>query len=114
MTVSHMHKPPNPFADIGIEAFLEWNKSCAVRGRKCLGRASQRHHGLIATMKRHKFLNVYINYQPVCENCHTGTGEADYSENRVRFYQQQCDKFGKSVVDGWIDGLPLKIKPKFE
>jgi hypothetical protein len=110
---SHTHKPPDPFANIDIYDFLDWNRWCTVNGRKCLGRASQRHHGLIGRDRRHPFLNVYINYQATCENCHTGTGEADSTENRASFYRMQCEKFGQDVVDGWIDGLPLKVKPTF-
>ena len=113
MTVSHMHKRPDPFADINIYDFLDFNRWCIVAGRKCLGRASQRHHGLIGRDRRHPELNVYINYQATCENCHTGTGEADSKENHQRFYRLQCEKFGKPVVDGWIDGLPLIVKPVF-
>jgi hypothetical protein len=103
-------KTADPFSDINIRDFLRLRPRCEVRGGKCLGRASQRHHALFGRDRRFPQLDVLINYQAVCENCHTGTGEADYRANKTAFYARQCERYGKAVVDGWIESLPLKDK----
>lgn len=110
MTVYETPSILNPVQDVDIQEFLRLRPRCEVRGYKCFGRASQRHHALFRRDKRYPELNVAMNYQAVCEHCHTGTGEADATENRYSFYQMQCDRYGKNVVDGWIEGLPLKVK----
>lgn len=110
MTVSIRSKTLNPFSNPDIRTFLEYRPVCEVKGYKCQGRASQRHHALFRRDKRFPQLDCVINYQATCENCHTGTGEADSTENKMRFYELQCDRYGKDVVDGWIASLPLKDK----
>lgn len=100
----------NPFADVDIEEFIRLRPRCEVRGSRCLGRASQRHHALFRRDKRYPQLDCGMNYQAVCENCHTGTGEADSTENKYTFYDVQCARYGKETVDGWIDSLDMKCK----
>jgi len=100
----------NPFSNPDITEFLRLRPDCEVKGEQCQGRASQRHHALFRRDKRFPQLDCAMNYQAACENCHTGTGEADSYENKMRFYQIQCDRYGKERVDGWIESLPLKDK----
>ena len=99
----------DPLNDIDILDFIALRPHCEVEGRKCTRKTEQRHHGLFRRSKRFPELNVLINYQATCANCHTGTGEADAYENKVRFYEMQKERYG-DLVDEWIDGLPMKDK----
>lgn len=109
MTVYDTHRKRDPFADIGAQDFAEYRKwKCEADGEGCLGLGSQRHHALIRRDRRFPWLNVLINYQLVCRVCHTETGYADSKENRDRFYEIQCERYGKDVVDNWIDNCRSK------
>ena len=110
MSVYTMPRALDPFSDVDIQEFLRLRRNCEVKGSKCQGRASQRHHALFRRDKRFPQLNVAMNYQATCEHCHTGTGEADATDNKYRFYEIQCNRYGAERVDGWIESLPLKNK----
>lgn len=94
----------DPLKDIGTEELAELRKyRCEVRGDGCIGRGTQRHHGLIRRSIRKPELDALINYQLTCYVCHTQTGYADSKANHDRFYQMQCDRYGKEFVDRWIE-----------
>ena len=112
MSVYNTHRARDPFKDISAEELAELRGyKCEVRynGKKCERRGTQRHHGLLRRGK--SFLNVLINYQLVCPICHTETGRADSRENHIYFYILQSRRYGKSVVDNWMSGLPFKVRP---
>lgn len=108
VTVYIEAKVLDPFGNPGAEELAEargW--VCEVCGKR---RGTQRHHALFRTDRRFPMLDVAINYQLVCPVCHTETGEADSRQNRLTFYEKQCERYGKGVVDGWIDSLPMLNK----
>lgn len=94
----------DPEKDIDAEALAELRGyRCEVRGPKCAGRGTQRHHGLIRRRLRSPERDALINYQLACYVCHTQTGFADSKENHESFYQMQCERYGKDFVDRWIE-----------
>lgn len=93
-----------PEKDISLYDFLELRHyKCEVRGPHCAMVGSQRHHGLIRRSKRNPELDALINYQCTCYVCHTETGHADSRENHDKFYELQCERYGKGIVDRWIE-----------
>ena len=113
MTVYDTNRKRNLFADISAEELAELRHyKCEAKGNNCVNHGTQRHHGLIRRSKRFvKQLDVLINYQLVCYVCHVETGYADSEENHINFYQRQCDRYGKQLVDDWVDSLGFKIAP---
>ena len=99
MSVYLTNKRRDPFQDIDPQDFAELRKwKCEVKGPHCTGFGSQRHHGLVRRDSRfEKQLNVLINYQNSCENCHTGTCYADSQENHEKFLEMQRERYGTDV-----------------
>ena len=94
----------DPEKDIGAQDFAELRKwRCEVKGPKCVGLGTQRHHGLIRRSIRKPERDALINYQLVCYVCHTQTGYADSKENHDKFYEKQCERYGKDFIDRWIE-----------
>ena len=107
MTVSITPRTLDPFSDCDAETLAEYRGwVCEICGKE---RGTQRHHALFRRDRRFQELDAAINYQLVCPSCHM-SGEADSRVNRMAFYQVQCERYGKSVVDGWIASLPMKEK----
>ena len=99
MTVYLPNRRRDPFKNITTEELMELRKHrCEARGPQCTGRGCQTHHGLRRRDKRFQtVLNVLINYQLVCEVCHTETGYADSKENHEKFLELQKERYGKDV-----------------
>jgi len=99
MTVYDTNHRRDPFKHITTEELMELRGyRCEARGPQCTGRGCQAHHGLRRRDTRFQtVLNVLINYQLVCEVCHTGTGYADSKENHEKFLQMQRDRYGDNV-----------------
>ena len=74
---------------------------------RCGNDATDLHHGLIGRMKKKPELNVEENAELLCKECHKNVG--GYPE-RCEFWKIQCDRYGRSVIKAWYDGLDLKIK----
>jgi hypothetical protein len=68
------------------------------------------HHCLIHGMKKYPQLDVPENIQLVCRSCHND-GPANSNDNRVLFWNMQCQRYGRRHMRDWIEYLPLKIKP---
>jgi hypothetical protein len=67
--------------------------------------------GKVRNKKFHKFLDVRENALEVCEPCHK---MADAYGVRKTAYQLNAQRYGEEHMREWLDGLPLKIKERFE
>jgi hypothetical protein len=70
------------------------------------------HHCLIHGAKRYPQLDVPENLQLVCRRCHETVANGD--ENRRRFWQMQCQRYGRKHMREWLLRLPMKVKPIYE
>ncbi len=86
------------------------------RGNICeccwVRRANEAHHCLYRRDKHvtSGVLEEKYNLQLVCYQCHYVTGKADSYANRVRFWQKQCERYGREVMLAWHSRVPYKIK----
>jgi hypothetical protein len=95
----------------GYREQKQWVEFCEYCGIRA---ATDGHHCLIHRMKKFKELGLPQNIMWVCNQCHLHNGELNSWEFRVRFWDTQCDRYGKETMVEWLNTLPLKIKPKFE
>ena len=72
---------------------------------------SELHHALIGRMKGVKELDLPQNIMCVCKTCH----EKKIHGRVVKewFWKIQVQRYGETAMRLWLQGLPLKIKPKF-
>jgi len=107
MTVYDMPRVLDPFSNPSAEELAEYRDwTCEICGME---RGVQRHHALFRRDIRFPQLDCALNYQLVGVICHM-SGCADTRANRLEFYEKQCERYGKDVVDGWIDSLPMHDK----
>lgn len=82
---------------------------CEVDG--CLRLATEAHHCLFGRRKgkRHPVseFDMDENLQLVCEECHAA--KAKSHENKVSFWERQCERYGKEHMLEWLENLPPKI-----
>lgn len=69
------------------------------------------HHMILHRMKGHTELDCEENIMLVCQPCHQ-SGVVNSWESRVSFWDTQVSRGYK--MKEWLDGLNLKIKPRFE
>ena len=109
MTVSHMHKQANPFADCTAAELAEY------RGYKCENCSGsvwqnggpERNHCLVPDRKRyHQQVTIVLNFELVCHKCHQ-TEECHTFEHRVAFKRKQEERYGVERVDGWLRSIPM-------
>lgn len=74
--------------------------------------AHQLHHALIGRMKGKPELDVEENAMLVCSECHY-TGRVEAREVAEWFWERQCVRYGEEHMREWLDGLPLKVKPRY-
>jgi len=60
--------------------------------------------------KAKKLLDLTYNLQLVCHACHAGPAKTH--ENKVRFWNMQCKRYGREVMLKWHMDLPYKIKER--
>ena len=83
---------------------------CEVAG--CTNPAEEAHHVFYHRRKGKPELDVDENFQLVCVSCHKHTGKAKSYENRVYFWQVQCERYGHEHMVRWHDSVKLKVKEK--
>ena len=87
---------------------------CEVEG--CLNLATEAHH-VFYNRRRGKHavpeLDVDENFELVCHSCHSITGKATSYENRVQFWEKQCERYGREYMRRWHEELPIKVKHKY-
>jgi len=84
---------------------------CEVQG--CNNPAEEAHHCLYGKKGgKHPVpeLNMDENLQLVCRICHKHSGRARSHENKVYFWNVQCDRYGREHMIKWHDSLSLKVK----
>jgi hypothetical protein len=84
---------------------------CEVEG--CYNNAVEAHHCLYKRRRgKHPVpeLDMDENLQLVCYEDHHVTGKADSYENRVQFWEKQCERFGREHMIAWHESLPIKVK----
>ena len=84
--------------------------TCEVFG--CENAAEEAHHIFYGRRKGVKSLDVDENFQLVCEDCHKYSGRAKSFENRMHFWQVQCERFGHKRMVEWHQSIKLKVKDK--
>ena len=72
--------------------------------------AIHRHHALYRRAKRYPELDSEENIMIVCEQCHLYDGTADSYENKVKFWHQQCERYGHDHMISWHQSLRQKVK----
>lgn len=83
---------------------------CEVDGCNRLGQEA--HHCLYRRDKNVKdVLEQKYNLQLVCHECHAN-GDADSFENRLSFWNKQCQRYGKETMLNWHNNVPYKIKER--
>ena len=96
--------------ETALELIKERGFYCEVEGCNRLG--EEAHHCLYRRDKHvKKVLEEKYNFQLVCHECHAN-GAADSYENRVYFWNKQCERYGKDVMLDWHSRVPYKIKEK--
>lgn len=78
---------------------------------RCGEEAMDLHHGIEGRMKKKPELNVEENGELLCRDCHANPGGYD---ERVQFWNRQCERYGYDHMRTWHDGLNLKVKEMFE
>jgi len=90
----------------------ERGSTCEVEG--CYNLATEVHHVFYGRRrgKRHPVseLDVDENFMLVCHSCHSTTGKALSYENRVAFWEKQCERYGHEHMVKWHESLPIKVK----
>lgn len=84
---------------------------CEVSG--CNNLATEAHHCLYNRKrgkKPMKELDMDENLQLVCEDCHYVTGKASSAENKLDFWNAQCERYGRRHMLAWHSSLPMKSK----
>ena len=71
----------------------------------------QLHHCLIHRQKGRYELDVSLNLMCVCQSCHE---HANGYRTRCKFWRTQCKRYGHDRMVEWLEGLGLKVPPKFE
>ena len=84
--------------------------TCEVFG--CQNPAEEAHHIFYGRRKGVKALDVDENFQLCCVSCHKHTGKAKSFENKMHFWQVQCERYGWEHMVEWNTGLPIKVKEK--
>ena len=84
--------------------------TCEVQG--CDNPAEEAHHVFVGRNKHHREFDVDENLQLVCIDCHKFSGKACNWENRLAFWDKQCERFGHDWMVEWYSGLPIKCKEK--
>ena len=84
--------------------------TCEVFG--CQNPAEECHHVFYGRRKGVKELDVPENFQLVCEDCHKYSGRAKSFENRMHFWQVQCERYGHERMVEWHQSIKLKVKEK--
>jgi len=83
---------------------------------ECCGirKGEEAHHCLYRRDRRvtSGVLEEKFNLQLVCRECHHKTGLADSYENRVKFWSDQCKRYGRDVMTEWHSRVPYRIKEK--
>ena len=82
--------------------------TCEVMG--CANPAEEAHHIFYGRRKGHPELDTDENFQLVCQDCHKYSGRAKSFENKVWFWQVQCERYGEERMKAWHDGVTLKVK----
>lgn len=83
---------------------------------ECCGEApaEQAHHCLYGKDNKNKvakkLLNMTYNLMLVCAACHARAAKSH--ENKVRFWEMQCQRYGREVMVAWHNLLPYKVKEK--
>ena len=76
--------------------------------------AEEAHHMLYRKDNRTKgakaLLDLPYNLMLVCKDCHAGPAKTH--ENKVRFWNVQCKRYGREVMLQWHMDLPYKIKER--
>jgi predicted N-acetyltransferase YhbS len=90
--------------------------TCEVEG--CDNPAEEAHHVFYGQQKRapkklRDALNDDRNLQLVCRLDHHITGKAKTWENKVNFWQVQCERYGHDEMVAWHNALPLKAKEHY-
>jgi hypothetical protein len=58
------------------------------------------------------YLNHIFNIEMVCRQCHQ-SGIVNGYEHRCEFFAKQKAGYGQEFLDWW-DGLPMKVKPRYD
>ena len=85
--------------------------TCEVFG--CENAAEEAHHCFYHRRRgKHPVpeLDMDENLELVCIPCHKHTGRANSFENRMHFWQVQCERYGYEHMKAWHDAIPLKTK----
>jgi hypothetical protein len=75
--------------------------------------ATDGHHMLIHRMAGVKQLDLPENICWLCHDCHMNDGRVNSYEMRVDFWETQCNRLGKNIMEKWLADLPIKSKPKY-
>ena len=81
---------------------------CELCGRP----ATDRHHCLYHRRKGKPELDHPYNLEMLCRECHMD-GRVNGYEHRREFWRRQVKRHGQDFLD-WHEGLPLKVKAKFD
>lgn len=84
--------------------------TCEVFG--CENPAEEAHHIFYGRRKGVKALDVDENFQLCCISCHKHTGKAKSFENKMHFWQVQCERYGHERMVEWHQSIKLKVKEK--
>ena len=72
----------------------------------------ERNHAIVPDRKRyHTQVSCAWNYQLVAKDHHEGEHTLP---NRLKFYRVQCNRYGKTTIDGALEQLPIhptEIRP---
>ena len=82
--------------------------TCEVFG--CENPAEEAHHCFLGKRKGMKELDADENLELVCISCHKHTGKAKSFENKMHFWQIQCERYGWEHMRDWYASLPIKAK----
>jgi hypothetical protein len=92
----------------------ERGELCEVEG--CYNLGEEAHHVFYGRRRgKHAVpeLDVDENFQLVCEDCHKYSGKATSYENRLQFWEKQCERYGRQHMVLWHLSLPIKVKHKY-
>ena len=106
-----------PLDWVGIQNKLKeeghWKCTVMYKGKLCSGKHEEGHHGIWGGdyskgRKKKRWVDVEVNYQPVCHNCNVITRRADREENRLWNIERQMQA-GYDVVMEFYK-LPVKYR----
>jgi len=96
------------------KGYLEQDRWVSVCEHCGVSAASDGHHSLIHRKKGVRELDLPYNIMWVCHKCHMSDGTLNSWDFKVKFWGTQCKRYGEIEMIKWLEGVPLKIKPKFE